>query len=75
MTPELQLLLELYSALQDRPPTEEAARQEEFARAVKAVAAAKNLSHWRVSAHVVQQFDVLCQREQKRKGLDKGAGL
>jgi hypothetical protein len=72
---ELARLLRLYEALQDCPPHEQAVHQTAFKEEVKAVADAHGLFHWHVTAHVVRQWDVACQRENKRKGLDKGAGL
>lgn len=75
MTPELAELLRLYEALQDCPPQEQAARQDAFKDAVKHCASARGLFHWHVTAHVVRQWDIKCQREDKRKALDKGSGL
>jgi len=72
---ELTDLLRLYEALQDCPPNDEAVRQDEFKAAVKAFSDANKVLHWRVTAHVVRQWDILCQRENKRKGLDKGSGI
>jgi hypothetical protein len=72
---ELKKLLELYEALQDCPPTEQADRQSEFRAAVHATADAHGLFHWHVTAHVVRQWDKKCQQESRRKGLDKGRGL
>lgn len=75
MSPELDKLLRLYEALQDCPPHEQAERQDAFKSAVKAFSDSNKLLHWRVAAHVVRQWDIICQRENKRKGLDRGAGV
>lgn len=75
MTEELSKLLELYGALQDCPPHEQAARHEQFRAAIHETANKHGLFHWHVTAHVVRQWDVICQRENKRRGLDKGSGL
>lgn len=75
MNEELKRLLDLYEALQDCPPPEQAERQAAFKNAVHSVANSHGLFHWHVTAHVVRQWDILCQRENKRKGLDKGSGI
>lgn len=75
MNEELKKLLALYEALQDCPPPEQAARQAAFKTAVHATADSHGLFHWHVTAHVVRQWDIQCQRENRRKGLDKGAGI
>jgi hypothetical protein len=75
VSPDLLELLRLYEALQDCPPHEQADRQDAFKSAVKKLADDKGLYHWHVTAYVVRQWDILCQRENKRKGLDKGGGI
>lgn len=75
MTKELEELLRLYEALQDCPPHEEAVNQDAFKSAVKSFADAHSLFHWHVTAHVVRQWDIMCQRENRRKGLGKGSGI
>jgi hypothetical protein len=75
VTPDLAELLRLYEALQDCAPHEEARHQEAFKIAVKSASEKFQLDHWKVSAHVVRQWDIICQRENKRKGVDKGAGM
>ena len=75
MTDELKRLLELYEALQDCPPQEQADKQAAFKAAVHDVANRNGLFHWHVTAHVVRQWDAKCQKENKRKGTDKGSGM
>jgi hypothetical protein len=75
VTEELKRLLDLYSALQECAPSEQARHQKAFKEAVKTTAAAHKLDHWRVTAHIVRQWEVMIQREEKRKGQDKGQSL
>lgn len=75
MTSDLERLLRLYEALQDCQPQDQAVHQKNFRLAVKEVAGKHHLLHWDVSAHVVRQWDQKCRADDKRKGLDRGAGL
>lgn len=75
MTEELNKLLALYSALQECAPNEQAARQVDFKNAIKATAAKHRLDHWRVTAYVIKQWEVMVQKEEKRKALEKSKGL
>lgn len=74
-TQSIQPLLDLYTALQECPPTEQAERQKAFETAVKAVAKAHNKFHWEVSGFVVKTWFQTNASEDKRKGHAKGAGI
>lgn len=68
MPAQLQPLLDLYTALQECPPSEQADRQDAFKTAVKEVAAAHGKNHWEVTAFVIKKWYQANSSDDKRKG-------
>lgn len=75
MTPELAELLRCYAAWQECPLHEQADKQEAFERAVKATAEKHGIEQGRIAAWVRRQWEVMCQKEDKRLGSHKGRGI